>query len=152
MLSRPAAPAAPKVATKPTVSTSQISHKVFVPNTAFKPDFGKPVQPLQAGDPVKMATLPPGAGSPIPQTAAAPPAVNKATAPVHHATSSAPRHIAHSTALSGKLKTPTHAKGESATPIAASYNTGYVPGGLLPAQSGTGMKVNSNAYGRIIKH
>jgi hypothetical protein len=148
MLSRPVqTPPAPRLVAKP-VPSSQISHKLFVPSTTFKSDFGKPAQPLQAGEPLKMATLPLGAGSPIPQMAAAPPTANKAAAPVHHATNSAPaRHIGHHTAVSGKLKTPTHAHGESATPIAASYSSGYVPGGLLPAQSGYGMKTHADVSG-----
>jgi len=146
MLSKPApAPQAPKPITVP---SSQVSHKLFVPGTAFKPDFGKPVQPLQAGGPMKMATLPPGAGSPnpMPKLASAPTPVAQSTAaPVHHAASSSVPHH-HNAHVSGKLRTPTAAHGESATPIAA-YSTGYVPGGSLPAQSGAGMNTNTNVSG-----
>jgi hypothetical protein len=140
---------APKVVAKPvSIPSSQVSHKLFVPQTAFKPDFGKPTQPLQAGNPVKMATLPPGAGSPIPQKAA-PPTANKAAAPVQQP-KSAPRHLGHNSAVKGVLRTPTHAHGESATPQAASYTTGYVPGGLLPAQSGVGMKTRADVSGKVM--
>jgi hypothetical protein len=143
-----------KPVAKPIVPATQVSHKLFVPNTAtppsttFKPDFGKPNQPLQAGEPVRMTTLPPGAGSPISQKPA-PPTANQAAAPVQQPKHSAPRH--HSTAVKGTLKTPVHAHGESATPVAASYSTGYTPGGLLPAQSGVGMSSRADVSGRIIK-
>ena len=143
-------PPRPQVVAKP-VPATQVSHKLFVPNTAFKPDFGKPVQPLQAGEPVKMQTLPPGAGSPISQKAA-PPTALKAAAPVQQPKHSAPRHN-HQIAVHGNLKTPTHSHGESATPMAASYSQGYVPGGLLPAQSGVGMKTRADVSGKVIpKH
>jgi hypothetical protein len=147
MLSKP--PVQQQVAARP-VPQTQISHKLFVPGTSFKPSFGKPVQPLQAGEPMKMATLPPGAGSPIPM-AAPPTAPKQAATPVHH-TSSAPRHH-HAQAVTGRLRTPTHTRGESAPPAqVASYNTGYVPGGHLPAQSGVGMSTRADVSGTIIHH
>lgn len=140
-------PAPPKPVAKP-VPASQVSHKLFVPNTAYKPDFGKPQQPLTAGNPVKMATLPPGAGSPNQKPA--PPTATKASAPVQQPKHSAPaRHINRSTAVAGRLKTKLP-HGSAATPEVATYNTGYMPGGSLPA-SGVGMRTHADVSGKIIK-
>jgi len=142
MLSKPT----PQVAAKPiTVPIAQVSNKLFIPGTSYKPSFGSPVQPAKA-EPMKMAVLPPGAGSPIPMTA--PPVAKPVAVPVH---ASAPRHI--HTAVSGSIRKPHKSHGESAPPaVAASYSSGYMPGGSLPAQSGAGSIADSKVSGRVLRY
>lgn len=142
--SRPPSPVS-QVAARP--AAPQVTGRAFVPNTAFKPSFGQPIQPLNAGAPIQMAHVPPSAH--IPQMAA--PTAARPAAPAHYARRPVARP--HSTrAVSGRLVTPKKSVGQTASPIAATYSTGYVPGGYLPAHSGSGNGVNTNVHGRIIKH
>ncbi|MBX9690331.1 MAG: hypothetical protein K2X27_26695 [Candidatus Obscuribacterales bacterium] len=140
LASRPAPVQAPAP-----VPVTQVSHKLFVPNTAFHPSFGQPVQPMQAGAPMQMAALPKPVAA-IPQVAA--PTVVKSAAPVHAAKRSVPARHHVSTGVSGKLRTPIHPTGQTASPASYGNNVGYVPGGYLPAQSGYGTR--ADVHGRIM--
>ena len=142
--SRPPSPV-PQVAARP--AFPQVSAKAFVPNTAFKPSFGQPILPLNAGAPMQMAHLP--AAAHVPQMAA--PTAARPAAPAHYARRPVARPHS-SRAVSGRLVTPKKSVGQSASPAAASYSTGYVPGGYLPAHSGSGGGYNADVHGRIIKH
>ncbi len=150
MLNSRPAPIAPRqqVAARP--ASPQVTGKAFVPNTSFHPSFGQPVQPLQAGAPMHMATLPP-AVAPVPQ-AAAPAAARPAASPVHKATKPASRPYHATRTVSGVLKKPSKTAGQSASPAVATYSSGYMPGGHLPAQSGAGSSVKTAVNGRIIRH
>jgi hypothetical protein len=134
----------PQVAARPAVPS--VSAKAFVPNTNFNSNFGQPIAPLNAGAPMQMAALPPAS---VPQMAA--PNAARTAAPVHHSRGVSHHPHSTSTAVSGKLKTPIHPTGASATPASYGNGFGYVPGEHLPAVSGSGTSSSANVHGRIIK-
>lgn len=138
--SRPPSPVH-QVAARP--AYPQVSAKAFVPNTSYHPSFGQPVQPLQAGAPIQMAALP----APVAQgPSMAAPAVRH-SAPAHRSVSRSGHKSVNATLL-----TPHKHVGQSASPAVAAYNTGYTPGGYLPAHSGSSNSVSTNVNGRIIRH
>lgn len=136
----------PQVAARPAVPS--VSARAFVPNTNFNSNFGQPIAPLNAGAPMQMAALPAPAAA-IPQMAA--PVAGRTAAPVHHSRGTSHPHSTR-TAVSGKLKTPIHPSGASATPATYGNNFGYVPGEHLPAvQIGSGTNSRADVHGRIVK-
>lgn len=137
MLQKPMPIPQPVVAARP--AATSVTSQVSVPKTWFNPMFGTPNT---------VAQLP----SPMPQQAVAMPIAP--ARPQHAVTRSAPvANHAVRTGLSGRVRLPKrhNVTPLMASPAVASYgkNFGYVPGPLLPSNSG-GASATSSVSGKIM--
>ena len=103
-----------------------------------KGEFGKPIQPVIAS-------------KPQPQAATAKPAPGKSNA----AKPNSKPVIVASHSVSGRMKKPHLPIGRAAAPAQslppiASYNTGYIPGQLLPHMSQGGQGANTNVRAKLM--
>ena len=139
LLAKPPAPLpklTPIIASQP--ATTSLTPSMRIPNTSFKPMFGKPMEtsPLSAF-PQKMAQLP------VPQQAVP---VAAKSAPV------AVAHTSRSRGVSGRVKPWAHTEPTSASPGVASYGNGvgYVPGAYLPSTASSGGGASTRLSGVIL--